>query len=603
MTKIPTPFSFAVVLIGWVVLFSGAPAPATAQEGKSESKTENDSSYGNGGKKITTYSDHDDKHFVEKRYLDAKGNLRATKSEVSDSNGTVQVLEQYGVDGKITGRIRKELDTSGNEVRGQDEIYKDGILVAGWRYDRGPPESGGFFRSYHYTHRFNKDTGQWEKAEAKKIDTSNFYNLGTWHGKPTIGRLISGGAVKIQTTGTGETIGHIADVTVENVSNQSLDFYFPPAVLESKSGKNQDYAAPQGQDVALKEGETKTIPVNGTCLERDKPPVGQGVPNDLIINDGDPVASNFDSHFSPEQARDLSRTCESKYEAVDQLQKDGELKDFPYKDKEKQKDILVQWSTWTDPLISEITNSPPATKDDLKKVVYKQVEEHGPLKREAKRKIDQGIDTIFEKIELTSEKAKDLEKPAAEFATAGTEGSGNTVEISDRTGETEGSPPPSTQEKKKEKKPKQPKPIRDWIEKKKAANEADREKKVVHDYYTREKEKFFGKNKHHGELVEKIKQTQGVLSSPLNQNSKEQNDKLIKERDEAKKELAKLEGELEKDFNQTDDGKKAFKELTEAEKAANNAHDAEKEAGKNIDPAVKDEIEKAGTFEPVPAVW
>ena len=45
-----------------------------------------------------------------------------------------------------------------------------------------------------------------------------------------------------------------------------------------------------------------------------------------------------------------------------------------------------------------------------RKVVYKQVEEKGPMSPETKKKVDQGIDTIFEKVELTTAKAKDLEK-------------------------------------------------------------------------------------------------------------------------------------------------------------------------------------------------
>src|SRR5262249_55586192 len=80
-------------------------------------------------------------------------------------------------------------------------------------------------------------------------------------------------------------------------------------------------------------------------------------------------------------------------------------------DKEEQKKIVEQWSTWTDPEISKITGNPPATKDDLKKVVYKQLETKGPMSPETKKKVDQGIDTIFEKVELTTAKAKDFEKP------------------------------------------------------------------------------------------------------------------------------------------------------------------------------------------------
>jgi hypothetical protein len=67
-----------------------------------------------------------------------------------------------------------------------------------------------------------------------------------------------------------------------------------------------------------------------------------------------------------------------------------------------------------DPEISQMTGSPPATKEDLRKVVYKQVEAKRPMSPETRKKVDQGIDTIFEKVELTTAKAKDLEKPEKE---------------------------------------------------------------------------------------------------------------------------------------------------------------------------------------------
>ena len=73
----------------------------------------------------------------------------------------------------------------------------------------------------------------------------------------------------------------------------------------------------------------------------------------------------------------------------------------------------MQWSIWTDPRICEITGDPPATKEDVKKVVYKQKEEERPMTPDTKKKIDKGIAEIFEKIELTTEKAKDLQKPNA----------------------------------------------------------------------------------------------------------------------------------------------------------------------------------------------
>jgi hypothetical protein len=226
---------------------------------------------------------------------------------------------------------------------------------------------------------------------------------------------ISRDNVAIAIIGTGETIGHVADVRIDNLTDQPINCSLPPMVLESGSGKNQDYVVPHGQDVALRPHESKTVPMDGVCVNRHKPPVGNGIGGDLVINDptGN-VPRDSHSHLKRGNADKMLRLCTAKYDAVDKLQKDGALKDLPYRDKEKQKDICVQWSTWTDPRISETEGGNPATKDDLKKVVYKQVEEHGPVTPDKKKKIDQGIDTIFDKIELTNEKAKDLEKPEGE---------------------------------------------------------------------------------------------------------------------------------------------------------------------------------------------
>jgi hypothetical protein len=134
------------------------------------------------------------------------------------------------------------------------------------------------------------------------------------------------------------------------------------------------------------------------------------------MNAGDPsVPQNPNSHLSATDAGKLLSSCAAKYTAADQLQKSGALKNLPYHDPQKQKDIVVQWSTWTDPVICQMTGSLPATKEDLRKVVYKQVEQQGPMTPEKKKKVDQGIDTIFEKVELTTAKAKDLEKPGPFF--------------------------------------------------------------------------------------------------------------------------------------------------------------------------------------------
>ena len=230
----------------------------------------------------------------------------------------------------------------------------------------------------------------------------------------SLGSLTASGKVKVETSGTGETIGHVADLKIQNLTDQPLTCAIPPMILESGSGKNQDYACPRGQSVTLNPQQTKTVPMNGVCLNRNKPPVGKGVSGDLVMNEANPTGpQNPNSHLPATDASKLLQICASKYDAAEKLQKEGALKDLPYHDPQKQKDIVVQWSTWTDPVICEMTGSPPATKEDLRKVVYKQVKE--PMTPATKKKIDKGIDTIFEKVELTSAKAKDLEKPGPFF--------------------------------------------------------------------------------------------------------------------------------------------------------------------------------------------
>jgi hypothetical protein len=257
-----------------------------------------------------------------------------------------------------------------------------------------------------------RDAEQAEKDQVKTPERPALSMVAP-HGAPTVATLVASGKINVDSAGTGETIGHVADLKIQNITDQPLTCAIPPMILESGSGKNQHYACPNGQTVALNPHQTKTVPMNGVCLNRNKPPVAKGVSGDLVMNEANPSApQNPNSHLAATDAGKLLRSCAAKYTAADQLQKSGALKTLPYHDPQKQKDIVVQWSTWMDPEICQMTGSSPATKEDLKKVVYKQVEQQGPMTPEKKKKVDQGIDTIFEKVELTSAKAKDLEKTA-----------------------------------------------------------------------------------------------------------------------------------------------------------------------------------------------
>jgi hypothetical protein len=411
---------------------------------------------------------------------------------------------------------------------------------------------------------------------------------------PRIINVLAGGSeatgwVNIETIGTGETIGHIADFKIQNLTDQAFSFFIRPLILESQTGKSQDYACTHGQDVVLGPKETKIVPVDGVCLERGEPPAGKGVTGGFIMNMGDPsVPENRDSHLHAKQTRDLLHIAESKYDAADKLERDGGFKDFPYKDKQKQKDIVVQWSIWSDARISEITGDPPATKEDLRKVVNKQVEEQGPVTPDTKKKVDKGIDTIFEKIELTTAKAKGLEEPDQY-----PEMPPGAINVSDNTP----TPAPLWKPKfpgTKEKpmfrklrvpKPDWPKPIQRWVDQKSIADMENKRKEAAHQDYARARWKFFQKSKHHQELDEQSRKAFNKFNGSRTPEDKANSEKLDKE-------LKALEGELEKDFLKTPEGQAEYKKMTTVDKAADEANAAEKEAGKDIDQATKDSVEK-----------
>jgi hypothetical protein len=258
----------------------------------------------------------------------------------------------------------------------------------------------------------------------------------------------------------------------------------------------------------------------------------------------------------------------------------------------------VQWSTWTDPRICEITDAPPATKDDLRKVVYKQVDEQGPLTEEKKKKIDDGLDKIFENVELTTEKAKDLEKPKREEEGTPPGMPPGTVEITNDTP----TPAPGTQEKpKKEKKKKKwPKPIQDWLDKHYAADKA-------YDEWLKEKmrylDKFWDYIKKNSPHTQELRDKAEAARKKANEPGSTLPDKEAA--DNAEKEAKKQMDEVEKDYQKTAEGKAEFDKLHDLEKLKDQAEDGEKEAEKKLPPGVDKNgiLEEDALKNPVPAKW
>jgi hypothetical protein len=84
-------------------------------------------------------------------------------------------------------------------------------------------------------------------------------------GEETIASLVSNHEVAVNIIGTGETIGHVADMRIDNLTDQPINCSIPPVVLESGSSKNQDYVVPKSENVALRPHESKDVPVDGVC--------------------------------------------------------------------------------------------------------------------------------------------------------------------------------------------------------------------------------------------------------------------------------------------------------------------------------------------------
>ena len=224
--------------------------------------------------------------------------------------------------------------------------------------------------------------------------------------------LAFSGKIEVTTIGTGKSIGHVADLRIRNLTGERIAVPVPAMVLESGSRQYQHYACPHAQTVIIGPHGTKTVPIDGICLVRDKPPAGKGVTGELIICDGNPSSPRApDSHFTAKEAGKLTRVAKSYGDAAEKLEREGAFQDMPFREPKKRKEVVTQWGVWSDPKIAKITHSRRATKQDFKKTITRQAEREKPLAPEARAKLDQEMDGVFKDIALTTKEAKNLEEP------------------------------------------------------------------------------------------------------------------------------------------------------------------------------------------------
>lgn len=220
------------------------------------------------------------------------------------------------------------------------------------------------------------------------------------------------GKIQLVTTGRGQTIGHVADLKIKNLTGHSLQVRIPGLLLESSSRKYQHYACPFGQTVSVGAGASVSVRLEGVCLVRNRPPVSNGMAGELIPSDGNPGSVHCEgSHIPAKSAGKLIRVAKSYCVAAIELEKSGAFKNMPYHNSKEREKIAAQWGVWSDPTVARLGGGKRATQKEMEKTFVRQAEKEKPLTREDKAQIAQGVAQIFQDVQLTSEKAKSLEEP------------------------------------------------------------------------------------------------------------------------------------------------------------------------------------------------
>ncbi|MBK8699175.1 MAG: hypothetical protein IPN29_06380 [Saprospiraceae bacterium] len=83
------------------------------------------------------------------------------------------------------------------------------------------------------------------------------------------------GKAKVKVVGTGNTTGHIANLSVENPTLEVIKEELNPLYIPS-TGKYQPYVVPYKTMITVNPNATTTIPLHGYCVDIYRPPVPEG---------------------------------------------------------------------------------------------------------------------------------------------------------------------------------------------------------------------------------------------------------------------------------------------------------------------------------------
>jgi hypothetical protein len=216
---------------------------------------------------------------------------------------------------------------------------------------------------------------------------------------------------------TGRTTGTIAEVEVRNDGTEPI--VFPEgAVLIHSSDEHQGYIVPGGRGTTVQPGETVTVPLDGYCTDVRKPPVpsGESLPDPtewtVPTDPTSPFPAPGDPDFYDEDVEvRIIGGVEAITRTTEELQESGELKTPFSSNPERERETVIQQTTWR--YTSELEGR-PYTREEFDDRLEEQYEERTgtPIEEapeEDRVRLEEGADDFWDAFELVGENAKVLE--------------------------------------------------------------------------------------------------------------------------------------------------------------------------------------------------
>jgi hypothetical protein len=206
------------------------------------------------------------------------------------------------------------------------------------------------------------------------------------------------GVLQIRATGTGNTTGHIANLSLYNPTNQTVAFTLSPCFIPS-DGQYQPYIVPTVTTATVPSGVTANVPVNGYCTDISRPPVPSG--------DGMPPLSSWVTAEQDATAASLLEAINSVSTAFDKMKNEGSITTPFSGNPEKEREAVIQQTFW------RYTSGDKYKKEDFKANTIKQFETSTGLAFEktdekTQSNLNAGIEQFWNTFEAIGAEAKVL---------------------------------------------------------------------------------------------------------------------------------------------------------------------------------------------------